>query len=272
MKRAGAILLLTLMISMLFGLTAFGAEDFKVVSTTPKNGDEGMSMENMGVKVTFSQPVYNEENEKFNSALCSLTDESGETLDCRVIFNEKKPEEVLILAVTETTKRGQVTNIKGDTKYTMTIQPGFLSADGQELPQQFSVTFKTLNPKTTTTVSIGMMALMMGAMVFAMRKGANQTEEDKTDKLRREANEKINPYKIAKETGRPVEEIIAEEQKRQEKIAAKLRRKEEKEAKEKAKIDKYRKEKKIDIASGDNLRVPGPRPISEYSDYKAPVE
>ena len=69
----------------------------------------------------------------------------------------------------------------------------------------------------------------------------------------------VNPYKVAKKTGKSVEDIVAKDQKKKEKSASALARKE-----------RHKRENKVEISS-NNMRVSAPRPISEAgSTYKRP--
>jgi hypothetical protein len=115
-------------------------------------------------------------------------------------------------------------------------------------------------------VSMGMMVAMIGGMLFfGMRDTKKKAEEEKNGK-KKASYESVNPYKEAKRTGKSVEEIVAEDQKKKEKFEAKEAKEEAKEAAKRA-----RHEKEEDEGANSNLRVPRPRPISEAgSTYKAP--
>ena len=64
-----AVMICTAPAAMASGLT--------IEKTSPENGATGVPLENMGVKVTFNQEVYNKDYEKTNKAACKLVDENG---------------------------------------------------------------------------------------------------------------------------------------------------------------------------------------------------
>ena len=258
-KRIGAILALAMILVFAMTITAFGAKStLEIVNTTPKDGDKGMAIDNMGVKVFFSEEVYDKDNAPGNIGKCHLTDEEGNKVPMQVVFSEEDPTVMLVLADPNNSK----TNIKGNTEYTLTIDEGFTAASGNELAKSFDLTFSTLNPRNSMFISMGMMVAMIGGMIFfSMRDAKKKKEDDKTKK--KTGYEAVNPYKESKRTGKSVDEIVAEEKKKKEKFEAK-------EAKEAAKKARHEEENKNEIADG-NLRVARPRPISEAgSTYRAP--
>jgi hypothetical protein len=99
--------------------------------------------------------------------------------------------------------------------------------------------------------------VMMGVMVVGMVYFTSRTAKKEAEKAKVEKEEAVNPYKLAKETGKSVEEIVALEQKKKEKKAQKD-----------AKKQRQKEENKVEI-SKDNKRVSKRRPISEGgSEYK----
>lgn len=253
MKRIGAIISLALLL-VLFSTSFAFAAPFSVEATSPKDGETGMAIDNMGVKVEFSQAVYSDKYEADNTKLCKLVDAKGKTIPIRVVFNPKDTNIVLILA---DTAKGAV--IKGSTKYTLTIGPGFSAADGTLLGKEQVVEFETLNPSTSMTSSM----VMMGVMVVGMVYFSSRTAKKEAEKSKVKKEEAVNPYKVAKETGKSVEEIVAMEQKKKEKKSQK-----------EAKKQRHVAENKVEIASS-NMRVSKPRPVSagggQYKTGKAAI-
>ncbi len=247
MKRVGILVSLSLLIILCS--TAFAsAAAFRVDETSPKDGQTGMSVDNMGVKIHFTEDVYSKDNQKANAKLCKLLDSKGKAVPLRVVFNPKDKKVVMVLADTE-----KGAKINGSTRYTLTIGAGFVSDDGQTLDKEEKVTFETLNPRSSTTVSMVMMGVMIVGMIFfSSREAKKQLQKDPNAK-----KETVNPYKEAKRTGKSVEEIVAAEEKKKEKEKAKREKKK-----------KQEEENKVEIAS-DNIRVSKPRPISAAgSSYK----
>lgn len=66
MRRIGAILFSLIMLIMVAAPIA-NAADFGVTSTSPKDKETGVPLENMGVKVFFNEEVYSKDNEKENA-------------------------------------------------------------------------------------------------------------------------------------------------------------------------------------------------------------
>jgi len=253
MKKIGAIISLALLL-VLFSTSFAFAAPFAVETTSPKDGETGMAIDNMGVKVEFSQPVYSKDNQADNIKQCKLVDANGKAIPVRVVFNPKDTSIVLVLA---DTANGAV--IKGSTKYTLTVGPEFKAADGSVLGKALTVEFETLNPATSMTSSMVMMGVMVVGMVyFSSRSAKKEAEKAKVKK-----DEAVNPYKVAKETGKSVQEIVAMEQKKKEKKTQK-----------EAKKQRQASENKVEIST-NNMRVSKPRPISagggKYKSGKAAI-
>ena len=216
MRRIGAILFSLIMLIMVAAPIA-NAADFGVTSTSPKDKETGVPLENMGVKVFFNEEVYSKDNEKENAKKCKIIDSDGNEIETIVLFNPKDKKVALVLAKSKD-KKGKAITIKPLSNYKLVIEKGFKSAGGTELSKDHSVTFETVNPSTTMKISMGMMALMVVGMVFAssraMKKDKEADEKKKT--------EKVNPYKVAKKTGKSVEDVVAAEKKKKEKEVSKL--------------------------------------------------
>ena len=58
-------------------------------------------------------------------------------------------------------------------------------------------------------ISLGMMVVMFGGMIVVTSKAAKKNIEEE-----RKKQDKVNPYKEAKKTGKSVEEIVEKDQKR----------------------------------------------------------
>lgn len=240
MKKIGAIISLVLLLVLLSTSFAFAAP-FSVDATSPKDGETGMAVDNMGVKVEFNQAVYSKEFQADNIKQCKLVDAKGVEVPIRVVFNPKDTHIVLILA--DTANGAKIT---GSTMYTLTIGPEFSAADGTLLGEELKVKFETLNPSTSMTSSM----VMMGVMVVGMVYFTSRTAKKEAEKAKVKKDEAVNPYKVAKETGKTVEEVVALEQKKKEKKSHK-----------EAKKQRQAAENKVEIAS-NNMRVSKPRPIS----------
>lgn len=229
-KRIGAILCALMIAFTVATPSALAAKEdnaagdaLKIVKTSPNDGEKNVPLENMGVKVQFNKEVYNTDNEKTNVAACKLVDSKGKEVESMVLFNPKDKTELLVLADT-VGEDGSTVTVEAKTEYKLVIDESFVGADGESLGSTQEITFTTLDPSSSMKISMIMMLVMVVAMVFASSRAVKKQKE-KEEPYRPKKEEKFNPYKIAKETGRPVEEIIAEENRRREKEAARAARK-----------------------------------------------
>lgn len=196
--------------------TAFGA-GFDVEKTSPKNNEDGVPLENLGVKVYFTEEVYNADNEKSNKNACKIVDSDGKEISSTVFFNPKDKKIALVL-VDAYDSDGKAVKIEGKSEYKLVIGKNFKSASNVELGKDYEVKFTTVNPSTSMMISMGMMGVMVVAMIFASSRAMKKEKEEaakhpgKTDR--------VNPYKKAKETGKSVEEIVAKDKEQKAKAAA----------------------------------------------------
>ncbi|MGI6721318.1 MAG: Ig-like domain-containing protein [Anaerovoracaceae bacterium] len=256
MKRIGAILVLSIMLIMAFSGVAMGAT-FGVKDTSPKNGATGQSIDNMGVKVLFNENVYSKKNQKANSRKCHLVDNKGHKVPSRVAFSEDYKKMMLVVADTSKDAKHKA-KIKSMTKYTLVIDSGFKSASGQTM-DRYTLSFRTLNSKTSMRISMAMMGVMVVGMIFMTVREQKKQQKEGTHN----SDGPVNPYKEAKRTGKSVEEIVARENKKKEKLAREQAKREAKE----------REEQKTGWTSAGHMRVPGARPISAAgSTFKYPVK
>jgi len=256
MKRIGAILALSLVIILACAPLALAA-NFGVDegASSPKNGATGQSIDNMGFKVYFTDEVYSTKNQKSNAQKCQILDNKGNEIPIRVAFSKSEKNMVLVLAdINKKNKDNKTTTIRSLTKYTLVIDKGFKSTAGQEM-DEYRTSFETLNSKSSMRASMGMMGVMVVGMIFFTSKEAKRKAKEENQSKA----PTVNPYKVAKKTGKSVEDIVAKDQKKKEKSASALARKE-----------RHKRENKVEISS-NNMRVSAPRPISEAgSTYKRP--
>ncbi len=259
MKRISAIICLAaFMLAMTMGM-ASAAGGLTVEEVSPKDGAKNMAMDNMGFKVYFSEDVYSKENKKANAKCCRILDNKGKEVPSIVLFSSKEKNLMMVLADTN----DENTKIKGKTKYTVQIDSGFVSAKGNTLAETYESSFTTLNPSSSMKISMAMMGVMVVAMVIATKRGLTDENKRREEQKKKEKkqSEKVNPYKVAKETGKTVEEVVAEQEKKKAKLEAKRAR--------------QKKEKKVEIAS-DNIRVKKRQPVSaagiNYADFKPKKE
>ena len=218
MKRGTLIAVLTAIMVMACSAFSFAADGLELVSSYPEDGQKNTSMENLGVKLTFNHPINSEEAKKVDASKFSIVDQDGEKVPVQVLFSDKNDGLVLVVADID---QGFIA--KNNSEYTLTIDGGLVDNDGNVLEKAQTITFRTYNQKVNNMVNMGMMFFMFGGIMFFTMRQNKQKEEESSDKD--ENKEAFNPYREAKRTGKSVEEVMAEQAKKEEKLARKKARK-----------------------------------------------
>jgi len=276
MKRIGALVCLIMMMVSVLAPAAFATEDanaqktgFAIVDSVPHDKDEGVSVENLSVKITFNKDVMpaSDKIKEKNAKQFKLTDKNGKEVPIKVYYSDKE-EGLLMVASNIRSKEARKANsvIQGDMKYTLTISEKFQAADGTKLGQPETITFKTLDQAKSTKVYMILMAVMMVGMIVFTSKSAKKEAEKQSKESGK--SQTVNPYKEAKKTGKSVEEIVAKDKQRKAKEAEALAKRKAADAELMAELEA---EAAAEVASS-NKRVSGPRPISASgSEYKVKV-
>ena len=257
MLKAGNIkrLLAAIAVVVVLGISSavgYCAEDeFKIVKTYPENAAEGMAYQNMSIKIWFNRDIKPEDslkeaNRKYKKYF-SIQDEKGKELPVMVAFPKRKggifsklskdgdeSKMLMVLVAIDQTGKEQA---EPNTKYTFKIKKGLDLGSGNVVKEDKQVSFKTLNQSTANKVNIGMMVFMVGGMiVFSVVDNKKKQAAKNADN--KKASKSINPYKEAKRTGKPVEEIIKKNQKERQKAEARREKARLKNAVEKQENDK----------------------------------
>ncbi|QHI72117.1 Ig-like domain-containing protein [Aminipila terrae] len=241
-KSISAIAALALLMVMMTTSLCF-AGTLKVDDSYPRDGDKGMQVENSGVKLYFNQNMINKNNVEENLESFKLTDSKGKALPIRVLYSPKEKGLVLVLVNKQT--------LVSDSKYKLSISKDVTSASGDTLGKDETITFSTVDTSSAMKANMAMMGIMMVGVIWASSKAAKkQAEKEKEESG---VEDKVNPYKVSKETGKSVQEIVAKDQK----VKEKHRRKLEKQLAKEAEDDDVE-----DVIVNDNKRVKAPRPIS----------
>ena len=227
MKRTTLIAVLTAVMIMICSTAVFADKDngFYIVSSYPENGATNTSMENLGVKLTFSKPMNDAKIKAATESKFRILDEDGKEIPVKVLFSDD--ESGLVLVVADSTEEGGFT-AKNNSEYTLVIDADVTDNDGNELGAEEKIAFRTYNQRVNNIVNMAMMFIMFGGIMFFSIRQNNNKEEDKKDK-KEEPKEAFNPYREAKRTGKTVEEVKAEQAKKEEKLAKKNARKKAKE-------------------------------------------
>ena len=252
MKRSTLIALLAAVMVMAGSVFSFAADGLTLVSSYPEDGQKNTSMENLGVKLTFSNPINSDEAKKIDESKFSIVDEEGEKVPVKVLFSDKNDGLVLVVADVD---EGFIA--KNNCEYTLTIDAGLVDNDGNELANAQTVSFRTYNQRVNNMVNMAMMFIMFGGIMFLTMRQNKQKEEEAQDK-KEEPKEAFNPYREAKRTGKSVEEVKAEQAKKEEKEAKRKARKKKK--------DEAPAEKKIENCAqylNNVYHVHAPAPVNK---------
>lgn len=245
MKRIGALFCLSVLIVLLSANFCF-AGSLELTDTYPRNDQRDTSIENLSVKLYFNNSVDAPKTEKVNKDCFKITGPDGKAVPIRVLYNPKEEGQVMVVA----DNTGKKTGIKGNTEYMLTISGDFVDDKGNSLGEDYKIKFTTINQDRNMKINMLMMVVMFGGIFFfssrSMKRDMAKQKEDFKE-------EKVNPYKEAKRTGKSVEEIIEQQEKEKAKREAKAARKA-------ARLGSSGEDD--DFYDGDNYRVKGPRPIS----------
>ena len=218
MKKASLIAILTSIMIMAASAFCFAEGGFDLVSSYPEDGQSNTSMENLGVKLTFSNAMDSDEATAANANKFAIYDPDGKTIPVQVLFSDKEKGLVLVLADTD---KGFVA--KNNSECKLVVSGDLVDNEGNVLGADKTVTFKTYNQRINNMVNMGMMFVMFGGiMVLSLRQNNEKQEEEPKDEPKEQA---FNPYREAKRTGKSIEEVKAEQAKKEAKEAKKKARK-----------------------------------------------
>lgn len=221
MKKIRAIFTLTVLILTVAAVSATGAlaaeGKLTLNDSYPEDGSTGASIENLGVKLYFDGDMSEEKAGKANGAdIFQLYDSEGKALPTRVLYNSNEQGVVLVLL---DTNAEDTPTVASNSEYTLKISGELVDDNGNQLGQDQEITFRTLNQTTNTIISVVMMVGMFAIMMIATSRAAKKRVEEE------KKQDKVNPYKEAKKTGKSVEEIVEKDQKKKAREAEKAARK-----------------------------------------------
>ena len=181
----------------------FAEGGFELVSSYPEDGQTNTSIENLGVKLTFSSAMDSDEATAANADKFAIYDEDGSTVPVQVLFSDSEKGLVLVLADTD---QGFVA--KNNSDYKLVISGDLVDNEGNTLGEDKTVTFRTYNQKINNMVNMVMMTVMFGGiMVLSLRQNNNKEEEDPKEEPKAK-DQAFNPYKEAKKTGKSLTTFI----------------------------------------------------------------
>jgi hypothetical protein len=213
MRKSVGLFFLVLLTLLLSTSPCF-ATGLNLVNNYPEEGSKSSPPINLGIKLFFDRNVSAKELREQNEACFKLSDEEGKTIPLKILYTEADPTYILVIAEPEDEKNG----LGSDKEYRFEISPELRATDDSTLETPKIITFRTRNTNMDMTVNMVLMGIMfVGMLVFstlAMRRQAKKAAAVAEER-------KVNPYKVAKETGKSVTEIVAREEKRKQKAAKK---------------------------------------------------
>lgn len=194
---------------------AQSAKELKLTQSYPEDKDNHLQLENTGIKLFFDGNVIDKSVWNNNKTKFSLKTKKGKTVPVRA-YASKKSGTNYILLVTDSGNQ-----LKSNSEYVFTIKEGITSTDGKVMPSNITLNYKTVDMEGNTRINMGLMAVMVvGMIVMTTISTRRQARKESNQK-----EEKVNPYKIAKETGKSVEEVMAQIEKDRARKAKKAQKK-----------------------------------------------
>ena len=212
-KNIAALIAAAMAILMISAQASFAA-DFAIDHTYPEDGATNTTKENMCVKVFFTSDVGNKDSRAANKDAFKITNSKGKEIPSVIYYNKKDSKYALIHIDTTKVPQTGKNAIKDDTDYICTISGSFRDNEGNTLGEDQVIKFKTMNQGRSMMIYMVLMMVFMVAMVvftvIQSRKQLMEAAEAGDDSA-------FNPYKEAKRTGKTVEQVIREHEKKGEK-------------------------------------------------------
>jgi hypothetical protein len=256
MRRIGAVISLIIVLVLSSTTLAFGALELE--SSFPEDGGTDYQAMNFAVKLYFNQDVSLEEN----AQSVHFYDADNKEVDFTIAFSQKEEGLALVAA------KG---DLQQNMEYRLVVDDTFQSVSGELLEKAVHLKFSTRDTSKDMTVNMVLMGVMMAAVVVlstrTMKKSKDNDGKDNKDKR---DEKKVNPYKVAKEKGKSVEEVVAKDQKAKEKSQQAAQKAKEQKEKDIAKILEGKGKVGVEVSDPNHKKVTAPRPIREAgSEYKS---
>lgn len=173
-----------------------------------------VSTANVGVKLYFTAvgnskiPNTNKLSlRKENRKKLYFVNPSGKAIKAKVYFS--KNEENYVLALIDNGKK----QLQSDSIYTLVIKAGFKDADGNVLKKKQTISFKTVNSDLNNKVYMILMVVMFIGM-FGYMAIKKRRDEKKAANPNMNKEKPVNPYEIARKTGKNVQDVIKDLEKK----------------------------------------------------------
>ncbi|HHX13359.1 MAG TPA: Ig-like domain-containing protein [Clostridiales bacterium] len=249
MKRTSLLVSLCLIIGLLLSTGASFAEDLKLVDIYPKDKYHGLMPNNIAIKMRFSENMTSTEAIAANEKAFEITGKDGKKIPYTTLQNPKRYPNDIWLQINK--------NLKPEEVYHLTISSDLVSSAGNKLNQEIVSEFGVRNTSADTTGYGVLMVLMVVGMVgYTIWDTRRKAKKEAASKIG-SGEEKVNPYKEARRTGKSVEKIIAE----QEKLKARNAKKREAEEAAEAALAEKEARKQAEASRPGVKRVKQKRPI-----------
>lgn len=248
MKKSGIIIGLSILMTLMSFSFCF-AQGLELLDSYPKDGSSDSRPENFLVKLYFNEDVSGMQTEESNDNAFKFTDSKGKQLPVKVLYDSKRPKEIWVL-VNEI--------LESDSSYKLYISGELTNDNGDSLGEDKTINLKTRNLNTDNTVNMVLMGVMMVGMVFFTSISAKRQMKKQTEEAKAEGKEKVNVYKVAKETGKSVEAVVAKTEKQKAKARAQAEKKNQSRVRDEGKSA----DEKAAQPDMNTRRVTEPRPIA----------
>ncbi|MDR2486479.1 MAG: hypothetical protein LBD12_00795, partial [Clostridiales Family XIII bacterium] len=145
-----------------------GTHALKLLSDqlSPKDGSENLQQQNVGIKLFFDGDVTDESVRELNGGKFAFTDGKGKVIPSQAYFYGREDSGYILLLVTpKATKDNKGAMLGNKTPYKLTIKSGLSSSDGRVLPEDITLSYRTVDMSGNTQVYMLLMVLMVVGMI-----------------------------------------------------------------------------------------------------------
>ncbi|MDR3242682.1 MAG: hypothetical protein LBT34_01975 [Clostridiales Family XIII bacterium] len=199
MKKTAKLICVAVLAAEILSSGLCFADGLNLVENYPRAGSSSSAPVNLGIKLFFDGNVADPSVREINRQCFSLSGPGGQTVPLKVLYKESEPNYILVLTEPEDRLKG----LESNEEYKLTVSEGLQAAGGATLGKAETIAFRTRNTDTDVTVNMVIMGVMfVGMFVFS------SLSLKKRLKKEGEQESKVNPYKLAKESGKSVNEVV----------------------------------------------------------------
>ncbi len=253
MKRILILISMLLVLLMATTQAAFGT--LILEKSFPKDGGDNYQAMNFAVKLYFNQDISLDKNKD----AIHFYDVDNNKVDFTLAYSAKETGLALVAVNGD---------LQQNAKYRVVVDETFESVNGELLKAPITIHFATRDTSKDMTVNMVLMGGMMAVVLVLSTRSLKKKEE--SDKKGKKTDSKVNPYKVAKEKGKSVEEVVAKDLKAKERAKAQKAKQEAEKEKAKADILKGKYKGRPEESDPNRKKVRDRKPISlAGSTYKS---